>query len=119
GVSSCRAVTGIQREAAIIGAALRPVKRGGPAFLLCCAVLLFRTILSLAAAASALAVMTDHRIAQATSSSASAMVQATAPPPEGTLSHAQICLRVYLPDPDRGFYRSTRFDWSGVIASLT
>jgi hypothetical protein len=25
---------------------------------------------------------------------------------------------VYLPDAERGFYRSTRFDWSGAIASL-
>ena len=38
--------------------------------------------------------------------------------PEATLSNDQIRVRVYLPDPERGFYRSTRFDWSGVIASL-
>ena len=25
---------------------------------------------------------------------------------------------LYLPDADNGYYRSTRFDWSGVIASL-
>lgn len=44
----------------------------------------------------------------------------TSPPryPEAVLSNNQIRLRVYLPDPERGFYRSTRFDWSGVIASL-
>jgi hypothetical protein len=38
--------------------------------------------------------------------------------PEATLSNGVITARVYLPDPDRGFYRSTRFDWSGVIGSL-
>jgi len=38
--------------------------------------------------------------------------------PEAVLSNDQIRVRVYLPDPERGFYRSTRFDWSGVIASL-
>jgi hypothetical protein len=26
--------------------------------------------------------------------------------------------KLYLPDPDQGYYRATRFDWSGVIASL-
>jgi hypothetical protein len=46
-------------------------------------------------------------------------VQTQPPPyPEATLSNDQIRVRVYLPDPERGFYRSTRFDWSGVIASL-
>lgn len=26
---------------------------------------------------------------------------------------------IYLPDPDKGYYRSTRFDWSGVVSCLT
>src|SRR4029450_3013013 len=38
--------------------------------------------------------------------------------PEATISNGQITARIYLPDPQRGFYRSTRFDWSGMIASL-
>jgi hypothetical protein len=38
--------------------------------------------------------------------------------PEAVLSNEHIRVRIYLPDPERGFYRSTRFDWSGVIASL-
>ena len=38
--------------------------------------------------------------------------------PETQISNGQIEARVYLPDPQRGFYRSTRFDWSGVIGSL-
>jgi len=58
------------------------------------------------------------------------------PPPEdrmkdaieiGTLSQApavsitngEITVRVYLPDAQKGFYRGTRFDWAGVIGSLT
>jgi hypothetical protein len=39
-------------------------------------------------------------------------------PPESVISNGQISVKLYLPDADRGFYRSTRFDWSGVIASL-
>ena len=34
------------------------------------------------------------------------------------LSNGEIKAKVYLPDPVRGYYRATRFDWSGVIASL-
>lgn len=39
-------------------------------------------------------------------------------PPEATISNGHIKARVYLPDAATGFYRSTRFDWSGVIASV-
>ena len=39
-------------------------------------------------------------------------------PPQAHISNGQIKATLYLPDPERGFYRSTRFDWSGVIASL-
>ena len=38
--------------------------------------------------------------------------------PEARISNGQIQARVYLPDAAQGFYRSTRFDWSGAIASL-
>ena len=38
--------------------------------------------------------------------------------PEATISNGQITAKIYLPDPERGFYRSTRFDWSGMIAGL-
>jgi hypothetical protein len=40
------------------------------------------------------------------------------PFPEAQISNGQITAKLYLPDAQRGFYRSTRFDWSGVIASL-
>src|SRR5512146_2079582 len=39
-------------------------------------------------------------------------------PPQATLTNGQIRVEVYLPDAGNGFYRGTRFDWSGVIASL-
>ena len=32
------------------------------------------------------------------------------------LSNGIIKLNIYLPDPEKGYYRSTRFDWSGVIS---
>ena len=38
--------------------------------------------------------------------------------PEAQLTNGQITARVYLPDAQKGFYRSTRFDWSGAVASL-
>jgi hypothetical protein len=39
-------------------------------------------------------------------------------PPSADIANGQLRARLYLPDAQRGFYRSTRFDWSGVIASL-
>jgi hypothetical protein len=38
--------------------------------------------------------------------------------PSAEISNGQIRAKLYLPDPKNGFYRSTRFDWSGVIGSL-
>ena len=38
--------------------------------------------------------------------------------PEAAISNGVIHARVYLPDPDNGYYRGTRFDWSGAISSL-
>src|SRR5688572_8351917 len=48
----------------------------------------------------------------------SPMTQAQAQHPEAVISNGLIRARVYLPDPERGFYRSTRFDWSGIISEL-
>jgi len=42
-----------------------------------------------------------------------------AEPPSTEISNGQIKAKIYLPDEKNGFYRSTRFDWSGVIGSLT
>ncbi len=38
--------------------------------------------------------------------------------PSAQISNGQIKAQVYLPDAKEGFYRSTRFDWSGAIWSL-
>lgn len=38
--------------------------------------------------------------------------------PTATIANGQIQAKLYLPDAKNGFYRSTRFDWSGVIGSL-
>jgi hypothetical protein len=39
--------------------------------------------------------------------------------PKAILSNGTTRAVVYLPDPEKGYYRSTRFDWSGVVACLT
>ena len=39
--------------------------------------------------------------------------------PSAEISNGVLKALVYLPDADRGYYRGTRFDWSGVVASLT
>lgn len=38
--------------------------------------------------------------------------------PQATISNGVLDVTLYLPDPHKGFYRGTRFDWSGVIRSL-
>jgi hypothetical protein len=38
--------------------------------------------------------------------------------PKVDISNGLIKARLYLPDTELGYYRGTRFDWSGVIASL-
>ncbi len=39
-------------------------------------------------------------------------------PPQAAISNGVLQVGLYLPDPNKGFYRGTRFDWSGVIYSL-
>ncbi len=38
--------------------------------------------------------------------------------PSVEISNGQIQATVFLPDAKKGFYRATRFDWSGVISNL-
>ena len=38
--------------------------------------------------------------------------------PQAEISNSRVRARLYLPDAQNGYYRGTRFDWSGVIASL-
>jgi hypothetical protein len=47
----------------------------------------------------------------------SAAQSAPAAYPEAEISNGQIRARLYLPDAAAGYYRATRFDWSGVVAS--
>jgi hypothetical protein len=39
--------------------------------------------------------------------------------PEATISNGAITAKLMLPDAANGSYRGTRFDWSGIISSLT
>ena len=39
-------------------------------------------------------------------------------PPQAEITNGQIRVKLYLPDARNGYYRATRFDWSGVIAGL-
>jgi hypothetical protein len=38
--------------------------------------------------------------------------------PQARISNGQITATVFLPDSEKGYYRSTRFDWSGAVNSL-
>ena len=38
--------------------------------------------------------------------------------PQAEISNGMIKARLYLPDAENGYYRATRFDWSGIISSL-
>lgn len=54
---------------------------------------------------------------------AAAGAQSTSPvpldAPHVSLSNGTLAAKVWLPDPEMGFYRGTRFDWSGLVGSLT
>jgi hypothetical protein len=39
--------------------------------------------------------------------------------PAVSIANGVLTAKVYLPDAERGFYRGSRFDWAGVIGSLT
>ncbi len=39
--------------------------------------------------------------------------------PSTTISNGSVTAKLMLPDAQKGSYRGTRFDWSGIIASLT
>lgn len=39
--------------------------------------------------------------------------------PTATIANGQVRATVHLPDAAAGYYRGTRFDWSGVVSSLT
>jgi hypothetical protein len=39
--------------------------------------------------------------------------------PQAEISNGILKAKLYLPDAEKGYYRATRFDWAGVIPSLT
>jgi hypothetical protein len=47
-----------------------------------------------------------------------AALAAAAEIPSAEIASGDLHAKLYLPNPDTGYYRATRFDWSGVIASL-
>lgn len=38
--------------------------------------------------------------------------------PQATITNGRLTAQLYLPDAEHGYYRGTRFDWSGSISSL-
>jgi hypothetical protein len=59
-----------------------------------------------------------RRILPLVSIASLAVLSYAAGPPQIEISNAAIRAKLYVPDAAEGFYRSTRFDWSGVIHSL-
>lgn len=47
-----------------------------------------------------------------------ALAAQTGKEPMAEISNGQIQARLYLPHAETGYYRATRFDWSGVVSSL-
>lgn len=41
-----------------------------------------------------------------------------ADPPQTAITNGIISANLYLPDANKGYYQATRFDWSGLVASL-
>ena len=46
------------------------------------------------------------------------MAQTASDIPQARLANGPIQMTVYLPDAQHGYYRGTRFDWSGVVQNL-
>lgn len=45
-------------------------------------------------------------------------VGAAADTPQAEIANSQVRVKLHLPDAAKGYYRGTRFDWSGVVGSL-
>ncbi len=50
--------------------------------------------------------------------SASLLLYGADAPPQASISNGMVHATLYLPDAEHGYYRGSRFDWSGVVASL-
>ena len=60
----------------------------------------------------------DARATQASRSASAGTAFPTQDFPSVTISNGLIRAKVFLPDVKKGFYRATRFDWSGIVGSL-
>jgi len=49
---------------------------------------------------------------------AGCIVAGAADYPSADITNGAVRAKVWLPDPENGYYRATRFDWAGVIGSL-
>jgi hypothetical protein len=67
------------------------------------------------------AVLFEPAFAQSNNSASSdpCAAQTSTDVPQVSISNGQIHALIDLPDPQKGYYRSTRFDWSGVIPCLS
>lgn len=54
----------------------------------------------------------------ATVAAAGFMLDASAASPNATIRNEQLTATIALPDAETGYYRGTRFDWSGIVSSL-
>src|SRR5215813_258708 len=62
--------------------------------------------------------MTRHQALIVACLNVCAASAAAADPPHVEISNPHIKAKLHLPDAKNGFYRATRFDWSGIISSL-
>jgi hypothetical protein len=60
-----------------------------------------------------------RRLGMITMLGAIGIVQVKAESPTASIDNGILHATIYLPDSGNGFYRGTRFDWSGVVANLT
>jgi len=78
------------------------------------------SVLSLALASFALFCLAPTAMpAQAAQNSPACHANAPTTYPKTAISNGQIDAVVYLPDANTGYYRATRFDWSGIVGCLT
>src|SRR4051794_39748939 len=67
-------------------------------------------------AAALTAAAAAHVCAQTAAAPAAAPAPASFP--QAQISNGEVKATLFLPDPQKGYYRGTRFDWSGQIPSL-
>ncbi|MGA3262734.1 MAG: hypothetical protein ABSC47_01665 [Terracidiphilus sp.] len=62
--------------------------------------------------------LTHMTVTACTALAAGLSLCATAQNPTAAISNGQVKATLYLPDSKNGYYRGTRFDWSGVVNSV-